>query len=95
MTAIFNQAVQAHQSGKLSEAESLYRQIIAQDPKNFDALHMLGIVCSSTGPDSFQANDRSRPISSDRLPRQQLGLPAEAFVSCCFNNNYKIAGLDM
>lgn len=49
MTALFNQAVQAHQSGKLSEAESLYRQIIAQDPKNFDALHMLGIVCSSTG----------------------------------------------
>ena len=49
MTALFNQAVQAHQNGKLSEAESLYRQIIAQDPKNFDALHMLGIVCSSTG----------------------------------------------
>ena len=22
--------------------------------------------------------------------RQQLGLPAEAFVFCCFNNNYKI-----
>jgi len=49
MTALFNQAVQAHQSGKISEAETLYRQIIAQDPKNFDALHMLGIVCSNTG----------------------------------------------
>ena len=49
MTAFFNQAVQAHQSGKLSEAEGHYRKIIAQDPKNFDALHTLGIVCSSTG----------------------------------------------
>ena len=49
MTALFNQAVQAHQSGRISEAESLYRQIISQDPKNFDALHMLGIVCSNTG----------------------------------------------
>ena len=41
-------------------------------------------------PDSFQANDRSRHISSNTFTRQQLGLPAEAFVFCCFNNNYKI-----
>ena len=47
--ALFNQAVQAHQRGRISEAETLYRQIISQDPKNFDALHMLGIVCSNTG----------------------------------------------
>ena len=39
-------------------------------------------------PDSFQANDRSRHISSNTFTRQQLGLPAEAFVFCCFNNNY-------
>ena len=48
-TTLLNQAVQAHQRGRISEAESLYRQIISQDPKNFDALHMLGIVCSNTG----------------------------------------------
>ena len=41
-------------------------------------------------PDSFQANDRSRHISSNTFTRQQLGLPAEAFVFCCFNNNDKI-----
>ena len=46
---ILDQAVQAHQSGRLSEAETLYRQVISIDPKNFDALHMLGIVCSGNG----------------------------------------------
>jgi predicted O-linked N-acetylglucosamine transferase (SPINDLY family) len=41
-------------------------------------------------PDSFQANDRNRHMSSTIFTRQQLGLPAEAFVFCCFNNSYKI-----
>lgn len=41
-------------------------------------------------PDSFQANDRSRHISSNTFTRQRLGLPVDAFVFCCFNNNYKI-----
>lgn len=48
-TTLFDQAVQAHQRGRFSEAESLYRQIISRDPKNFDALHMLGIICANTG----------------------------------------------
>ena len=43
MTAI-DQALAAHQSGKLDEAESLYRRILAADARNFDALHMLGMV---------------------------------------------------
>lgn len=49
MKLLFDQAVRAHQSGRLSEAEGLYRKIISDDPKNFDALHMLGIVCSGSG----------------------------------------------
>lgn len=44
-----DRAVQAHQKGRIFEAEKLYRQVISKDPKNFDALHMLGIVCSSNG----------------------------------------------
>jgi predicted O-linked N-acetylglucosamine transferase (SPINDLY family) len=41
-------------------------------------------------PDSYQANDRSRPIA-DRAPaRAEHGLPHSAFVFCCFNDNYKI-----
>src|SRR6185312_14117062 len=49
MSFLFNRAVEAHRSGRVSEAEALYREIIASDPRNFDALHLLGIVCSETG----------------------------------------------
>lgn len=41
-------------------------------------------------PDSYQANDRKRIISDKPFTRQELGLPDQAFVFCCFNNSYKI-----
>jgi predicted O-linked N-acetylglucosamine transferase (SPINDLY family) len=41
-------------------------------------------------PDSYQVNDAKRRIAETRYERQELGLPREGFVYCCFNNNYKI-----
>lgn len=41
-------------------------------------------------PDSYQPNDRKRQISTKAFSRQEVGLPDNAFVFCCFNNNYKI-----
>jgi predicted O-linked N-acetylglucosamine transferase (SPINDLY family) len=41
-------------------------------------------------PHSYQANDRNRIISDKIYSRDELGLPQDAFVFCCFNNNYKI-----
>ncbi len=41
-------------------------------------------------PGSYQVNDRSRAIAGRRFSREELGLPADGFVFCCFNNNYKI-----
>jgi predicted O-linked N-acetylglucosamine transferase (SPINDLY family) len=41
-------------------------------------------------PDSYQANDTKRKISEKRFLREELSLPKESFVFCCFNNNYKI-----
>ncbi|MDP3847826.1 MAG: acetylglucosamine transferase [Pseudomonas sp.] len=36
----------------------------------------------------FQCSDRQRPVAA--LPsRAECGLPADCFVFCCFNNNYK------
>jgi predicted O-linked N-acetylglucosamine transferase (SPINDLY family) len=35
-------------------------------------------------------NDRKRAIASRTPTREELGLPAEGFVFCCFNNNWKI-----
>ena len=40
-------------------------------------------------PWSYQPNDRKRPVGG-ALPRAAYGLPENAFVFCCFNNNYKI-----
>ncbi len=40
-------------------------------------------------PDSYQCNDRQRPIG-ERPSREACGLPAEALVWCCFNHTYKI-----
>lgn len=41
-------------------------------------------------PDSYQANDRSRAIADLPADRAAHGLPTDAFVFCCFNDNYKI-----
>ncbi len=41
-------------------------------------------------PHTYQVNDRSRVIASTHFSKQELGLPEEVFVFCCFNNNYKI-----
>ena len=40
-------------------------------------------------PNCYQPNDRQRPVA-DAGSRADWGLPANAFVFCCFNANYKI-----
>ncbi len=42
-------ALQHHQAGRLQEAERLYRQILAKEPKHADALHMLGALAQQHG----------------------------------------------
>ncbi|UCD75582.1 MAG: tetratricopeptide repeat protein [Phycisphaerales bacterium] len=52
MTAIASQLVQAsgkHQSGELAKAETIYRKILAREPKHGDALNLLGVLCGQTG----------------------------------------------
>ena len=38
---------------------------------------------------SYQANDPKREISDREFTREEFGIPKDAFVYCCFNNNYK------
>jgi predicted O-linked N-acetylglucosamine transferase (SPINDLY family) len=56
MMKLIDQAVAAHRSGNLSGAESLYRQILVADKGDFDALHMLGIICAQT--EQFEEAER-------------------------------------
>lgn len=39
---------------------------------------------------SYQINDPLKMASDRIFNREELGLPAEGFVYCCFNNNYKL-----
>ena len=41
-------------------------------------------------PHCYQPNDDTRAIAETTCTRQDLGLPADGFVYCCFNNNHKI-----
>jgi predicted O-linked N-acetylglucosamine transferase (SPINDLY family) len=41
-------------------------------------------------PDCYQVNDRKRTIASRTPTREEFSLPAQGFVFCCFNNNWKI-----
>ena len=41
-------------------------------------------------PDSYQVNDDQKEISSRLFSKEELGLPNDQFIFCCFNNNFKI-----
>ncbi|WP_375787873.1 tetratricopeptide repeat protein [Bradyrhizobium sp. Pha-3] len=45
----FAQAVALHQRGQLAAAENIYEDILRQQPNNFDALHLLGLISAQTG----------------------------------------------
>jgi len=41
-------------------------------------------------PHCYQPNDSKRAIADRQFTRQELDLPENSFIFCCFNNNYKI-----
>lgn len=41
-------------------------------------------------PDSYQVNNDQKEISSRIFIKDELGLPSDKFIFCCFNNNFKI-----
>ncbi|MDH3619561.1 MAG: tetratricopeptide repeat protein [Gammaproteobacteria bacterium] len=58
--------IEHHRAGRLRDAENAYRSILADDPKQADALNLLGIVALQSGnaPDAtglFEAAVESRP----------------------------------
>jgi predicted O-linked N-acetylglucosamine transferase (SPINDLY family) len=44
-----NLGVELHRAGRIGDAESVYRQILARFPDHPDALHLLGVTCQQQG----------------------------------------------
>jgi predicted O-linked N-acetylglucosamine transferase (SPINDLY family) len=68
-------AVSAHQAGRLKDAEDIYRRILRLRPKQFDALHLLGMIDFARGDlgsaerrlsDAIAVNAASPPALSNR-----------------------------
>jgi tetratricopeptide (TPR) repeat protein len=47
--SIVQQAATLHSSGRLDEAERLYRSVLKDAPRNYDALHLLGVLLGQRG----------------------------------------------
>ena len=58
-------ALQHHQSGRLREAESLYRQILAHQPNHTGATQMLGVLAHQMGRNQESLELLNRAISLD------------------------------
>ena len=45
----FQRAFRHHQAGQLQQAEALYRQVLATNPRHADSLHLLGVIARQLG----------------------------------------------
>ncbi len=61
---IFALALRHHQAGRLTEAERLYRRLLAIVPDHVDGLHLLGVLSAQSGDDT----------TAERLIGQALSL---------------------
>ena len=69
----FALALQHHQSGRVAEAENIYREILAVEPQHADALHLLGVLAHQAG-----RNDLAVELIS-----QALALKPNYPEACC------------
>lgn len=58
---MLEELVQLHRAGRLDEAENGYRQLLAENPGNADALHLLGILRGQRGdlPEAYRLVQRA------------------------------------
>jgi protein O-GlcNAc transferase len=74
-------ALNFHRQGRLSDAERLYRGVLAQDPGQFDALHLLGVLKLQQGDagEAFSLLSRAverRPDAAEALSNLTVALLA-------------------
>jgi protein O-GlcNAc transferase len=85
---IFQHGVQCHRAGQVEQAEAAYRRVLAIDPQDADALHLLGLLADQLKQhaQAFDYIGRAIRLKGDRphyhnnaaLALRSLGRLAEA-----------------
>lgn len=63
VAATLNAAIAHHQAGRLEQAESLYRQVLAAAPRHPDALHLMGVIAHQRGDQGAAAKLIRRAVA--------------------------------
>jgi tetratricopeptide (TPR) repeat protein len=62
---VIDAALVHHAAGRLGEAEAMYRQLLAREPENPAALHLLGVACSQQGRKDVAVGLIARAIAAN------------------------------
>jgi tetratricopeptide (TPR) repeat protein len=63
--ALFSAALGHHRAGQLGEAERLYREVLAREPRHAPALHFLGVLSHQQGRSAAAVDLIERAIAAD------------------------------
>ena len=90
--SMLRDAVALHRAGRLGEAEPIYLALLRENPGDFDALHLLGVVRQQQGRHAEAVDligqalslrpDDAAALSNRGLSLRELGRAQEALVSC-------------
>jgi predicted O-linked N-acetylglucosamine transferase (SPINDLY family) len=61
-------ALAHHQAGRLGEAERIYREVLAREPNNSDALNLLGVLAAQVGRTSESVDLIRRAVDAQPFP---------------------------
>ena len=62
VTTLFDQAFALHQQGQLEQASALYDQVLQKSPRDFDALHLRGVIAARSQNPALAVELISRAI---------------------------------
>lgn len=72
LDTLFREGFSAHREGRLDVARARYGQVLAVQPRHFDALHLLGVIHMQSGDAPAAADLIGRALEVD--PRQAVAL---------------------
>src|SRR5262245_598426 len=63
---LLQSGLQHHQAGRFEQAEQMYRQVLAEDPRNAVAMHYLGLLAHQAGDNQTAHDLISRSLEIER-----------------------------